>query len=264
MTQSRRTARFAVETYYDDALHSTQKRVKQVPVIVVGKSGREKIQRAPNTYDLEILNKIEETPYTSWIPIEALPDGLKTRDPKAREVYYAHQFYTKRTLIALSKLYEKIDTSPASFALRFMFTSLLNLISKRNRVQAKNPYSRGQGVLNLTLVLPPFPTEASLLEMLDMRLSSILKAKESLPNIYSNALYVGSADDLTVANNSVDYIFTDPPFGANINYSELNSMPEPWLRVMTNNSHEAIINEVQAKDEITYRDTMTRRNTIVS
>lgn len=256
--QTRRIAKFATETYYDDALQSIQKRVKQVPVIVVGKAGREKIQRGPNDYDLELLDKIEMTPFSSWVPIEKLPEGLKTRDPKAREVYYAHQFYTKRTLIALSKLYEKIEKSPASFALRFMFTSLLNLISKRNRVQAKNPYSRGQGVLNLTLVLPPFPTEASLLEMIDMRLFSIIKAKESLPNAYSNALYVGSADDLSINDDSIDYIFTDPPFGANINYSELNSMPEPWLRIMTNNSHEAIVNEAQNKDEFTYRDTMTR------
>lgn len=257
-SQSRKTAKFATETYYDEGLGSTQKRVKQVPVIVVGKDGKEKIQRKPNSYDLELLRKIEESPIDSWYPIEELPEGLKTRDPKAREVFYAHQFYTKRTLIALSKLYSKIDTSPMSLELRFMFTSMLNLISKRNRVQAKNPYSRGQGVLALTLVLPPFPTEASLLEMLDMKISSIIKAKQTIPNDYCNALYVGSADNLTIADNSVDYIFTDPPFGANINYSELNSMPEPWLKVMTNNSHEAIVNEYQGKNETTYRETMTK------
>ena len=145
-----------------------------------------------------------------------------------------------------------------SIPLRFMFTSMLNLISKRNRVQAKNPYSRGQGVLNLTLVLPPFPTEASLLEMIDMRLNSIIKAKESIPNYHTNTQYVASADNITISDDSIDYIFTDPPFGANINYSELNSMPEPWLRLLTNNSHEAIVNEAQGKNEFTYRDTMTR------
>lgn len=141
-------------------------------------------------------------------------------------------------------------------ALRFLFTSLLNLISKRNRVQAKNPYSRGQGVLALTLVLPPLPTEASLLEMIDMRLSSMLKAIEIIPQKHFNAQYVSSADNLTIADNSIDYIFTDPPFGANINYSELNSMPEPWLKVVTNNNNEAIVNEYQGKSEQTYRNRM--------
>ena len=256
--QSRKIAKPAIETYYDDGTNTVLKRVKQVPVIIVGKDGKEKIQREPNSYDIELLAKIEKTKIDNWFPIFNLPEGLKTRDPKAREVYYAHQFYTKRTLIALAKLYAKIESSPMSFALRFMFTSMLNLISKRNRVQAKNPYSRGQGVLNLTLVLPPFPTEASLLEMLEMRLNSILKAKDAIPNKYVSAQYVASADNLTVKGNSIDYIFTDPPFGANINYSELNSMPEPWLKVVTNNSHEAIVNEAQGKNEVTYRDTMAR------
>lgn len=256
--QSRKTAKPAVETYFDDGTNAVQKRIKQVPVIVVGKDGKEKIQREPNSFDLELLEKIESTKIENWFPVFALPEGLKTRDPKAREVYFAHQFFTKRTLIALSKLYAKIESSPMCYALRFMFTSMLNLISKRNRVQAKNPYSRGQGVLNLTLVLPPFPTEASLLEMLEMRLNSVLKAKGAIPNEYNNAQYVASADNLMVKDNSVDYIFTDPPFGANINYSELNSMPEPWLKVITNNSHEAIVNEVQGKSEVTYRETMAR------
>jgi len=255
--QYRKDTQFAVETYFDEGLNKICKKVKQVPVIVVGKDNKEKIQKKPDDYDYELLKKIEETEISCWYPIVKLPEGLKTKDPKAREVFYAHQFYTKRTLIALSKLYDKIEKSKCSIELKFMFTSLLNLISKRNRVQAKNPYSRGQGVLNLTLVLPPLPTEASLLEMIDMRLSSILKAKKTIPNIRSNAQYVSSADSVIIADNSVDYIFTDPPFGANINYSELNSMPEPWLRVLTNNSHEAIVNESQGKNEFTYRNTMT-------
>ena len=36
--------------------------------------------------------------------------------------------------------------------------------------------------------------------------------------------------DIPLKDNSVDYIFTDPPFGANIMYSELNFLPESWLR----------------------------------
>jgi DNA modification methylase/predicted RNA-binding Zn-ribbon protein involved in translation (DUF1610 family) len=256
--QSRRASKPVVETYFDERLNTIQKRIKQVPVIVVGKDSKEKIQREPTNYDFELLQKIENTKIKDWYPVNALPDGLKTRDPKAREVYYSHQFFTKRTLIALATFYKKIEESNYRHELMFMFTSLLNLISKRNRVQARNPYSRGQGVLNLTLVLPPLPTEASLLEMLVMRLNSIIKAKEAVPNERINCQYTGSADKLTVRDNSVDYIFTDPPFGANINYSELNSMPEPWLKVITNNSHEAIENIYQGKNAQTYLDTMKR------
>ena len=44
-----------------------------------------------------------------------------------------------------------------------------------------------------------------------------------------------------------DYIFTDPPFGGNLMYSELNFLWEAWLRVFTNNKPEAIENKVQGK-----------------
>ena len=48
-------------------------------------------------------------------------------------------------------------------------------------------------------------------------------------------------------DKSVDYVFTDPPFGANINYSEMNFLWESWLRIKTDNRQEAIVNKVQGK-----------------
>src|SRR5690606_41695430 len=49
----------------------------------------------------------------------------------------------------------------------------------------------------------------------------------------------GSAETMQVPENSVDYIFVDPPFGANIMYSELNSLWEGWLKVGTTSIREA-------------------------
>ncbi len=53
-----------------------------------------------------------------------------------------------------------------------------------------------------------------------------------------------------------DYIFTDPPFGGNIMYSELNFMYEAWLKVFTNNKQEAIINDAQKKGLSDYQRLM--------
>lgn len=57
-------------------------------------------------------------------------------------------------------------------------------------------------------------------------------------------------------DNSVDYIFTDPPFGANLNYSELNFLWESWLKVLTNYDTEAIENDAHKKGSIEYRSIM--------
>lgn len=255
--QSKNTTN-ATETYYDDVLKKPVFRVKQVPVIIVAKSGKEKIQRKPNDYDLEVLNKIEDIKTNVSFPLYELPKGQETLRNLDRGITHAHHFFTKRNLIALSKLNEKIEKSPLSLVLRFLFTGMLVLSSKMNRVRVSNPYNRGKGNLSGTLYVPGVPTETSVIDQISERLETMMRAIESLTKLRSNALYVGSADRLQIEDNSIDYIFTDPPFGANLNYSELNSLYEPWLHVITNNKHEAIENTAQDKDAQFYRDIMSQ------
>ena len=68
----------------------------------------------------------------------------------------------------------------------------------------------------------------------------------------------GSATQQNLRANSIDYIFTDPPFGANIMYSELNFIAEAWLKVKTNNKSEAIENRSQGKSLLEYQALMTK------
>jgi hypothetical protein len=63
-----------------------------------------------------------------------------------------------------------------------------------------------------------------------------------------------STTSIQFESDSVDYIFLDPPFGENINYSELSFLWESWLRVFTNNKPEAIKNETQSKGINEYRE----------
>lgn len=259
--QSKKTAKIAEETYFDEALQKPMKRVKQVPVIVVGKAGKEKIKREPTQFDYELLKKIEELKIDGFFPSTPLPEGLKTRDPKTKLIYYIHQFYTKRNLIALAKLNKKIEDSPMASTLKFLITAVAVWCTKTSRVKINYYFHGGGGwnigVLSNTLYVPGFPVETSVLENFSNKIDSAIRALETLPQKYHNPLFTNSADHFSIADNSIDYIFTDPPFGANINYSELNSLPEPWLKVITNNGHEAIENTAQGKDAQHYRDTMT-------
>jgi len=54
----------------------------------------------------------------------------------------------------------------------------------------------------------------------------------------------------------LDYVFIDPPFGANLMYSELNFLWEAWLGVFTNNTSEALVNKVQRKGLLEYQHLM--------
>ena len=57
-------------------------------------------------------------------------------------------------------------------------------------------------------------------------------------------------------DNSVDYIFTDPPFGHNLAYAELNFIVEAFHGVFTHQLDEAIVSDYQKKDVEDYRDLM--------
>jgi nitrogen regulatory protein PII-like uncharacterized protein len=67
-----------------------------------------------------------------------------------------------------------------------------------------------------------------------------------------------STQSLTAHGDEVyDYIFLDPPFGANLNYAELSSLWEQWLRVRTDSTKEAIEHKKMGKTLDVYRRMIT-------
>ena len=63
----------------------------------------------------------------------------------------------------------------------------------------------------------------------------------------TSIIATGTAARLELPEDSVDYIFTDPPFGENIYYADLNFLVESWHRVLTNATPEAIIDRAKEK-----------------
>ena len=61
------------------------------------------------------------------------------------------------------------------------------------------------------------------------------------------AINTGTAARLPLPNDSIDYIFTDPPFGENIYYADLNFLVESWHRVFTDAKPEAIIDRFKQR-----------------
>jgi DNA modification methylase len=86
----------------------------------------------------------------------------------------------------------------------------------------------------------------------------VKKAILDLSRIPLSLCQVLSAENNKISANTVDYIFTDPPFGANIMYSELSFLWESWLKIKTNNKEEAIENSSQYKTLFDYQEIMQR------
>src|SRR5205085_3509589 len=56
-------------------------------------------------------------------------------------------------------------------------------------------------------------------------------------------ILLGDAASLAgIADNSVDYVFTDPPFGSNIFYADCSLIWESWLGRLTDRTAEAVVN----------------------
>ena len=262
--QSKKTLERLWITSFDEKLNKTTRQTKFIPSLIHYSLGTKSYLKRPDEGDFEKIRKIDETSIQNWYPITELPDGYNTQQPiKSNGFTNSHHFYTKRNLIALSLFYSKL---PLKY--KVLFTSMLNRSSRMVMTVMSNYFAQLKGKtvggwagkpMNGTLYVPSIATEVSVLESLNSRFNSFLKLQISKKHFEDNyfAITTSSATQLNLKSNSIDYIFTDPPFGANIMYSELNYIAESWLKVKTNNKPEAIENKVQGKSLLDYQNLMT-------
>jgi hypothetical protein len=65
-----------------------------------------------------------------------------------------------------------------------------------------------------------------------------------------------SSERMDLPSGSVDYVFTDPPFGDYIPYAEINQINELWLGKTTDRKSEIIVSQAQGKDVAKYGQMM--------
>lgn len=251
------------DTVIDDATGQTIKRAKRIPVSInytveewTGKMKKGKrYEKKPDDMDLALIRKIEESKIPYWYPTNKIPKGDKTSDPFRLGITNAHHFFTKRNLWALSFLANRMQKSGSSAALNFMLTGILP------RASLMHKWKKGQttGTTTGTLYVPSLIYEFNIRKMWEERpryVKELLKMRSSL-KYFNSIISTQSSTNLTlIQSNSIDYIFTDPPFGGNLMYSELNFLWESWLKVFTNNEQEALVNRVQGKGLAEYQRIM--------
>lgn len=238
-------------SYYDDAIHKVVEQAKQELVLINYSYNNQKIFKKPDKRDFELLEKINNLKIDTWFPTNRLPEGYNTKQPINSHGYtHVHHFYTRRILIILSELFNEISKSKFSNQLKLLFSSQLINISKLNRFrpEVSFPYNP----LNGTLYIGSQISESNVFDAYENKLKRFIDAFI----IKNRAAVVSccSTSSLDIKPNSIDYIFTDPPFGSNIMYSELSFIWESWLKIITNNKQEAIINSFQRKGLLEYQE----------
>lgn len=176
-----------------------------------------------------------------------------------RNFVYISELHTKRNLLALASLRDRIRSANKDIQNILLF-SLTGIIPNTSRMYRWRSNLKG-GTVSGTYYLPSTPQELNVFQAFESKAHSIVEAFRQRHSIDFSKIIIStqSSTDLSnIEDNTVDYIFTDPPFGDNLMYSELNFIWEAWLKVFTNNGSEAIINKTQNKSLDEYRDLMTR------
>ena len=240
---------------------SRLKRTTAVPVMLGYKCcTRQQVEHPLTEKDRARLQQIEENPplAAGFVPTTELPDGVNLCQPKRHGLTSVDRFYTPRNLAAMSHIWRQIhcikDDELGGF-LSFVFTSLYQRVTKLSEFR----FWGGSGN-TAHFNVPYIFNEANVFVTFERKARSIQDHLETTARAYVGRCVVrtGSATDLSfLPDKSVDLVFTDPPFGANINYSEMNILWESWLGAFTDSQDEAIVNRFQQKDVGRYGELMT-------
>lgn len=239
-------------TKFDSSSEQIRNYPKKVPVLINYVVGKNRYFKKPDENDLEKLSQLDKLHIDTHMKNVEIIKGDETGRLINNGVEKCSDIYNTRALLILDSLYKNTTSNK----IKFWINSALPKLTILNRYMPEHGSRALVGPMSGTFYAPPISVENNVFMQLEFQLKKILKILykpgEALVTNQS------STDLSNIRNNSIDYIFIDPPFGDNLMYSELNNIVEAWLKVRTNSIDEAIVNKTQKKDSKVYLELMTR------
>ena len=230
---------------------------------VYGVTGTTRWSRPPTNADISLLDRIAQQPLPSSVPNVRIPWGDLYRRGYHQGITHLHHFYTRRNLIIFSRLWELANESERDLldALRFW---LLSYNAAHATVMTRVVAKTNQKDLAVTgaqpgvLYISGLPVEKNLFAGLRRKLRTVTDAFTAIHRCAGEVnVYQKSSCAVDLPDGSIDYAFTDPPFGGNIPYSEINFINEAWLGRYTDQSDEIIVSDSQQKTIVRYEKLLT-------
>lgn len=217
-----------------------------VQVVLCGDNGRH-VEQGVSAYDRRKIREAQKDARLAEVPSESIEADreMYSRSGLGKAgMTETRKFFSPRNAIALLELWRAINDVKEEAVrekLRFAFTAILPRASKRYQWSAKRPLN----AQNQTYYIAPVYYEWNVFELFGRKVNAAIKATETLFGLATRPdvrYKVGSADRLKhLKDESVDYVFTDPPFGSNIFYSDMNLFHEAWLGETTDYKSEAVV-----------------------
>jgi len=168
------------------------------------------------------------------------------------------ELFTSRNLLIAGwflKQFSEVKDKNISSTLKFIFTSALPNFS--NMIPGDFDKVIGKSGWQISKFwAPEVHAEKNVIISLQQRLDKFIKGKNEIDSIKTNtnySVYNKSSHKLNmIQDNSIDFIFTDPPYGDSIAYLALSSFWNSWLRNKVDYSNEIIYDPYRNKKEEDY------------
>lgn len=207
------------------------------------------IQRKLTPEEIEKLRDFENIEIPYWYPNTPFPEKFYKDRFSYKGISNVSQMFTKRNLYCSSLLLETIKKIRSKYEdlLLLAFTNTILHVSKL----------KGENVRPLSVNnywIPDDYIEENVWFRFQDRFKNLINGKKALQkriqgkdNIGEFVLNNKSSLKLDLQEKQIDYVFTDPPYGDTIQYSELSFVWNAWINKSYDNKEEVIINPVQKK-----------------
>ncbi len=215
--------------------------------------------------EIKKFEKFEDTYIISdWYPTDKLIENARISAKKDMRV---SDLFTKRALANHSKLLSLINNNSSGNELKLLLVAFTSNLANCSKLVPPTP-SRGemiQGAWMTGFYIAKKYIENNVLHYFENRVRKIIKGKKDYLDSF-NTLSLNNQDlkqvnsidkfnkktfgyyllnedtkNLSLKDNSIDYIFTDPPYGDTVPYFEQSIIWNSWLKKIPNYTDEIII-----------------------
>lgn len=201
-----------------------------------------------------------------WYPVDKLIENSRISAKKNMTV---SDLFTKRALANHSKLFSLINNISNGNELKLLLVAFTSNLANCSKLVPPTP-SRGemaQGAWMTGFYIAKKYIENNVLHYFENRVKKAIKGKkdylDSFDTLFLNNqdlkqvnninkfnkktfgyyLLNEDAKNLSLKDNSIDYIFTDPPYGDTVPYFEQSIIWNSWLKKIPNYNDEIIISD---------------------
>ncbi len=203
-------------------------------------------------YDLAKIKEIESKDIPYWYPknrmmnveSDTAPWGDEWRE--GRNFRIVNELFTKSNLWALALIFNYCNNNsndPLYDAILFCWSSILLNVTKMTTNRDRMGHLAG------TYYLPAEYRCPNVIRSLSFKFNMMLNGWKDLQKIRFTNVSISTQSALnleSIASNTLDYIFADPPYSGTIQYGELNFIWEAWLGFDTYwHKNEIIVNNTR-------------------